>query len=324
MYTQIAVTDQDLRASLSPTLLTDASSQTTLPLQGLELHTLHDLRPLLSTSTTLPGAVPMLLQHRVLTQAGLLSQQHPVAGTPSLAPPPTLPKAPSSAASDHDTLDKEGADALECAQLLATLADAMPQQGDAAVQSAACKGPRGPRRAAKRLASLEHMVNTAPDDAAAVERTDRRARSATQSAPPTPSPTMVQHQHASEDDDAWAPVDTRVSKRPRRCSVMHAGLHHRSKRIETGKRWTFEETEAFLAGVEAHGVGNWQKVYDACASLFGQRRTTVDLKDKWRNLVKAVSTPGLIPRSVRLTPVQKQRILVCMQAKGEDNKGGLS
>ncbi len=233
---------------------------------------------------------------------------------------------------------------LECAQLLATLADTMTDDvhDDDDVQPPGSKGPRAPRRAIKRMLSIDHLVDvvephpdvpsspytsspphpSGPSGAIYSHDDDHHARASASPSPLTRQEGARQEGARQEGPRQEGPRQEGGSqegppvKRPRRVASHMSGIQqHRSKRTETGKRWTFEETEAFLAGVEMYGVGNWQKVHDACASLFGQRRTTVDLKDKWRNLVKAVSTPGLIPRSVRLTPEQKQRILLCIQAK---------
>ena len=49
------------------------------------------------------------------------------------------------------------------------------------------------------------------------------------------------------------------------------------------RRWTKEEEQNLIEGVQAHGLGNWKEIlyhYDF------QNRTCTDLKDKWRNLVK--------------------------------------
>eukprot|EP00899_Mesostigma_viride_P002501 jgi/Mesvir1/12251/Mv00468-RA.2 len=52
------------------------------------------------------------------------------------------------------------------------------------------------------------------------------------------------------------------------------------------KRWTLAEETLFLQEVKKHGLGNWKPVLSNNAEQF-VGRTTVDLKDKWRNLVKA-------------------------------------
>lgn len=51
------------------------------------------------------------------------------------------------------------------------------------------------------------------------------------------------------------------------------------------KRWTEEETASLRKGVEEHGT-SW-KVIKAEYSEILYDRTTVDLKDKWRNIQKS-------------------------------------
>ena len=52
--------------------------------------------------------------------------------------------------------------------------------------------------------------------------------------------------------------------------------------------WTVQETEALVEGVERCGVGKWE-VIKRLGLGFADQRTAVDLKDKWRNLVKVSS-----------------------------------
>mmetsp|Transcript_41924 Transcript_41924/g.58603 ORF Transcript_41924/g.58603 Transcript_41924/m.58603 type:complete len:125 (-) Transcript_41924:1305-1679(-) len=50
--------------------------------------------------------------------------------------------------------------------------------------------------------------------------------------------------------------------------------------------WTDEEIECLLDGIKKHGQGEWKKILEDPQYTF-QLRTTVDLKDKHRNLVKS-------------------------------------
>ena len=51
--------------------------------------------------------------------------------------------------------------------------------------------------------------------------------------------------------------------------------YHRTK-------WTSDEVQELIKGVEKHGVGKWKLIMKH--RKFAPHRTTVDLKDKWRNL----------------------------------------
>ncbi|KEP64666.1 UNVERIFIED_CONTAM: Myb family DNA-binding domain-containing protein [Hammondia hammondi] len=50
-------------------------------------------------------------------------------------------------------------------------------------------------------------------------------------------------------------------------------------------RWTAEETQIFVRGVNEYGVGNWKRISRHYGHLLGGR-TNMQLKDKWLNLVK--------------------------------------
>uniref|UniRef100_A0A061RLE5 Uncharacterized protein n=1 Tax=Tetraselmis sp. GSL018 TaxID=582737 RepID=A0A061RLE5_9CHLO len=50
--------------------------------------------------------------------------------------------------------------------------------------------------------------------------------------------------------------------------------------------WTAEEEEALRLGVLRHGVGAWQVILKDPEFAILKTRTGIQLKDKWRNLVK--------------------------------------
>lgn len=60
-------------------------------------------------------------------------------------------------------------------------------------------------------------------------------------------------------------------------------------------RWSAGEVEALLAGVRAHGVGKWATILRH-SKVFNGVRTSVDLKDKWRNLTSPVRAAALAAR----------------------------
>mmetsp|Transcript_14742 Transcript_14742/g.19060 ORF Transcript_14742/g.19060 Transcript_14742/m.19060 type:complete len:115 (-) Transcript_14742:1181-1525(-) len=61
--------------------------------------------------------------------------------------------------------------------------------------------------------------------------------------------------------------------------------HHRTEKKKQRKFFTQEEINAIFAGVQQFGEGKWTKIKESRADLFGER-TTLDLKDKWRNIKK--------------------------------------
>jgi len=50
-------------------------------------------------------------------------------------------------------------------------------------------------------------------------------------------------------------------------------------------RWSGEEEEVLVLGVQLHGAGKWMKILNEFKDVFHCARTNVNLKDKWRNLV---------------------------------------
>lgn len=71
----------------------------------------------------------------------------------------------------------------------------------------------------------------------------------------------------------------------------------RSPREQRAGRWSNEEVSALVRGVMQYRY-NWAEIKRAFAGTIDQRRTTVDLKDKWRNLVKVCSDPSKAARTV--------------------------
>ena len=72
-------------------------------------------------------------------------------------------------------------------------------------------------------------------------------------------------------------------------------------------RWAVLEVEALVGGVQQYGY-NWKEIKEAFDEI-DSRRTTVDLKDKWRNLVKSCKDPQRATRTMGYSEVMKARIL---------------
>ena len=83
----------------------------------------------------------------------------------------------------------------------------------------------------------------------------------------------------------------------------------RSPRQLRAGRWSAEEVEALVWGVQAFGP-IWSTIWHNLGGRgIDSRRTPVDLKDKWRNLVKLSSDPSKQTRSIGLTDQLKATIL---------------
>mmetsp|Transcript_10575 Transcript_10575/g.12149 ORF Transcript_10575/g.12149 Transcript_10575/m.12149 type:complete len:254 (+) Transcript_10575:170-931(+) len=65
--------------------------------------------------------------------------------------------------------------------------------------------------------------------------------------------------------------------------------HHRLHRKTQRKFFSQEEINAIFAGVQQFGEGRWAKIKNSRPQLFADR-TTLDLKDKWRNIKRRPST----------------------------------
>lgn len=52
-------------------------------------------------------------------------------------------------------------------------------------------------------------------------------------------------------------------------------------------RWSRAEEQLLATLVGRFGVGSWSAIRDAGGEGFAVIRTAVDLKDKWRNMMKA-------------------------------------
>ena len=58
------------------------------------------------------------------------------------------------------------------------------------------------------------------------------------------------------------------------------------------RRWTGEEADALLDGIRKFGRGEWAQIRKAIwATSDFPKRSSVDLKDKWRNLEDSTTKP---------------------------------
>ena len=65
------------------------------------------------------------------------------------------------------------------------------------------------------------------------------------------------------------PLDTERKEKPKRVC------------LRLRRRWTEEETNDLIKGVEIYGIGKWKKIINHHDFSFHQERTPVDLKDRW-------------------------------------------
>ena len=60
-------------------------------------------------------------------------------------------------------------------------------------------------------------------------------------------------------------------------------------------RWSEAETAVLVDAVCVRGTGSWAGILEQHRATFHPTRNSVDLKDKWRNLVKVLAISSPIP-----------------------------
>ena len=133
--------------------------------------------------------------------------------------------------------------------------------------------------------------------------------------PPSPGLTPAAIAAAKARRDA-AYRRTKELDMDRRVSLAGAEPTPEPKRA-LGSRWTGEEADALLDGVARFGLGEWAQVLKA---IWGKRvdfpkRSSTDLKDKWRNLVVSTTKPeGFKFRAQYVTPALLAKTKEVMEA----------
>uniref|UniRef100_A0A7S3PMB1 Myb-like domain-containing protein n=1 Tax=Aplanochytrium stocchinoi TaxID=215587 RepID=A0A7S3PMB1_9STRA len=80
-------------------------------------------------------------------------------------------------------------------------------------------------------------------------------------------------------------TDEERKKRRRSANASHFRPQKKTKRLF----WSQEEVDALLRGVEVIGPGKWTKIKQEYPVVFASR-TSLDLKDKWRNIERRPDT----------------------------------
>ena len=63
-------------------------------------------------------------------------------------------------------------------------------------------------------------------------------------------------------------------------------LAKRASRAQFKVPWTEDEVETLKSGIELYGVGRWIDILNYGSRRFNPKRTSVDLKDKYRVLLR--------------------------------------
>ncbi|KAF5204201.1 Telomere repeat-binding protein [Thalictrum thalictroides] len=106
-----------------------------------------------------------------------------------------------------------------------------------------------------------------------------------------PSPVESQHSEENQDESGPSPVDSQDDSFSRARSDI--GEHRR----KLHKMWTLSEVMLLVDGVSQYGVGRWTEIKRLLFSA-SAHRSSVDLKDKWRNLLRASNGQSLGKRKV--------------------------
>lgn len=82
-----------------------------------------------------------------------------------------------------------------------------------------------------------------------------------------------------------------------------------------GGPWSPEEVEALINGVQIYGQSSWARILNRFrGNPMDPKRTGTDLKDKWRNVVKAASNPA----KARAQGLSDEMILQILRLSNED------
>ncbi|CAI9761276.1 unnamed protein product [Fraxinus pennsylvanica] len=88
---------------------------------------------------------------------------------------------------------------------------------------------------------------------------------------------------SEESPDQGSRIKLPSPKRRRVSPLTSNGREQPKKRRRVGK-WSADEEDALRTGVEDCGEGSWKDILEKYGHRFADRRTQVDLKDKWRNM----------------------------------------
>eukprot|EP00177_Eucheuma_denticulatum_P003626 GFKZ01006571.1.p1 GENE.GFKZ01006571.1~~GFKZ01006571.1.p1 ORF type:complete len:584 (+),score=99.27 GFKZ01006571.1:614-2365(+) len=86
-------------------------------------------------------------------------------------------------------------------------------------------------------------------------------------------------------------------------------------------RWSSGEVDALLSGVRVHGVGRWATILRH-SKVFKGVRTSVDLKDKWRNLTSPVRAAALAARDATVGDQPREQHVNAIGEDGDADMGG--
>ncbi|CAL8466847.1 g6383 [Coccomyxa elongata] len=91
------------------------------------------------------------------------------------------------------------------------------------------------------------------------------------------------------------------------------------RRRQKNKRFSDEERNALIEGVFIMGTGHWAAILDRFSTVFAPGRNSVDLKDKWRNLVKAAKSSN---REQRGGAVPREQVIKIMEVVHREDHPG--
>merc|ERR1711977_492722 len=108
--------------------------------------------------------------------------------------------------------------------------------------------------------------------------------------------------------------------------TVHTGTVHTTRRKKHHNPWTAEETRALIEGVGICGGGKWADIKKLGIKAI-ERRSAVDLKDKWRNLLRVAFLPQQTLRQIERKREVSSEMLArvrVLSTKYKPKKGGAS
>ncbi|CAM0147369.1 unnamed protein product [Urochloa decumbens] len=127
-------------------------------------------------------------------------------------------------------------------------------------------------------------------------------------------------------------VDRKEGVQDQQANVCNAASKPKTKQGLTRKHhraWTLCEVMKLVDGVALYGAGKWSEIRKLSFSSYSYR-TSVDLKDKWRNLIRATQTQlpaqkdGVCPRKINpsIVPIPPSILLRVKELNELQSQGG--
>ena len=192
-----------------------------------------------------------------------------------------------------------------------------------AAVAAVTKTARGAaaRRTGSSLAPKKRPRGGSPDDAERAPKKGKQNTSVMIANPPPPSVTD------SLDGERIVPKTAMYTAASAAAAKRRMLPSRGGGRQKVHRPWTLPEVEALVTGVGHYGRGQWADIksleQNGVAEAL-ESRSAVDLKDKWRNLLRIAMLPVLYKRreATEMPPALLARVRELAAQKGSPTRGG--